>query len=188
MPATFYGVTRPNQILMRIFSWVIYVPIMAAICCGVTRLNHIFMCISSWGTMSQFSSYSAVRGVTRSHHFQLCAWVNTSQICVWLLWIVVFIEGCTCVETCGLDRRDKYAHHVWSFSAWRNVYVGPDKGRCVHEKSSSSSLGNVYNSSANDRGRPATKNFTLLLDASCRMISCNASFACYWNWPRHSLL
>ena len=37
--------------------------------------------------------------------------------------------------------------------------------------------GMYMRSSANDRGRPATKNFTLLLDASCRMISCNASFA-----------
>ena len=37
--------------------------------------------------------------------------------------------------------------------------------------------GMYMRSSANDRGRPATTNFTLLLDASCRMISCNASFA-----------
>ena len=40
--------------------------------------------------------------------------------------------------------------------------------------------GMYMRSSANDRGRPATKNFTLLLDASCRMISCNASFAAAW--------
>ena len=105
----------------------------------------IFGCVFYHGVPSlNFPQHSAVRGVTRSHHFQLSAWGNTSQMCVWTLWIVVFIEGCTCVDTCGLDRRDKYAHNVWSFSVWRNVYVRLDKGRCVHEISPSSSLGNVY--------------------------------------------
>ena len=93
---------------------------------GVTRPNHVLLRIFQWGNTSQV----CLRPFMRKH--------------VWMLWIVVFIEGCTCVETCGLDRRDKYAHNVWSFSAWRNVYVGPDKGRYVHETSSSSSLGNVY--------------------------------------------
>ena len=48
--------------------------------------------------------------------------------------------------------------------------------------------GMYMRSSTYDRGRPAPKYFTLLLDASCRMISCNTSFAAAWTTKGKSQL